>query len=81
MIKEVLLLFLFFALGYLIFSLIDELADKFIYKVKRVQIPISVKDYREIKKYLKESGSPRKVDDWLRFHFKEDIRDLLEKDV
>lgn len=56
MIKECLLMFLFFALGYLIFSLIDELADRFIYKVKRVSIPISAEDYKALKKVFKYKG-------------------------
>ena len=35
--------------GYLIFSLIDELADRFIYKVKTVRVRIDAKEYRLLK--------------------------------
>lgn len=60
MIKEVLIMFLFFALGYLIFSLVDELADRFIYKVKRVEVPIPAEDYKALKLCFKEKG--RKIE-------------------
>ena len=55
-----LLTFLLFALGYLFFSAIDELADRFIYKIKRVSIPISAEDYKLLKSVFKEKG--RKIE-------------------
>lgn len=58
--KECILMFLVFTLGYLIFSLIDELADRFIYKVKRVSIPIAAEDYKALKTVFKEKG--RKIE-------------------
>lgn len=79
--KECLMLFIVFAIGYLIFSLIDELADRFIYKVKRVSIPISAEDYKALKERMKSHGNAMTVEKYLKFHVKEDIRDLLEEDV
>lgn len=60
MIKECMLMFLFFALGYVIFSLIDELADRFIYKVKTVRVRIDAKEYKELKTVFKNKG--RKIE-------------------
>lgn len=54
------MLFIVFAIGYLIFSLIDELADRFIYKVKRVSIPIPSEDYKLLKAAFKNNG--RKIE-------------------
>lgn len=79
--KTMLLTFLLFALGYLVFSAIDELADRFIYKVKRVSIPISAEDYKALKKRMESHGNALTVEKYLKFHVKEDIRDLLEGDV
>ena len=73
------MLFIVFAIGYLIFSLIDELADRFIYKVKRVSIPIPSEDYKALKKFLKESDSLCKADEWLQLQLTDDVSDFLKE--
>lgn len=59
-IKGCLMTFIVFALGYVIFSLIDELADRFIYKVKTVRVRIDAKEYKELKTVFKNKG--RKIE-------------------
>lgn len=46
--------------GYLLFTLIDELADRFIYKVKTVRLKIDAKEYKELKTVFKNKG--RKIE-------------------
>lgn len=60
MIKELLLTFLLFALGYMFFSIVDELIDRFIYKVKTVRIRIDGEEYKELKTVFKNKG--RKIE-------------------
>lgn len=80
MIKEVLMLFLLFSLGYLVYSLIYELIDRFIYKVKRISISIAADDFKQLKSYVKKHGNGMNVEKYLQFHFKEDIKELLESE-
>ena len=69
-------------LAYLVFCLSEicaELYIRYVRKKKILRFEIDVADYMELKKVLKSHGNAYTVEKYLKFHVKEDIKDILER--
>lgn len=57
----------------------EELYDRYIRNKKVCRMELDVSDYVELKSIVKHGDTGLSVDKWLQFHFKENVKDYLER--